>query len=179
MKFFCLLVILIFISFINAAKILGLYPLPSKSHSILGQALFTELARRGHDVTFLSPYPFKKEPPKNYRDIAITNEDFIHSFDQEFEAAFEATDASPILMLKFWIENMAFASESLMKDENVQKLLNSGEKFDLCVIEFLMNESILGFGAQFECKIVGMSTLGQVKYVNDMMHAPMPLSTVT
>jgi hypothetical protein len=35
---------------------------------------------------------------------------------------------------------------------------------------------LLGFGAQFGCKIIAMSTIGQVKYINDMLHSPMPLS---
>ncbi len=65
-----------------------------------------------------------------------------------------------------------------MKDENVQNFLKTDEKFDICIIEFLMNESLLGFGAHFGCKIIAMSTLGQIKYVNDMMHSPMPLSIV-
>lgn len=162
----------------NCAKILGVFPYPSKSHSILGQALFVELANRGHDVTFLSPYPFKKAPSENFRDLAITSKDLIDAFDEELDSSFEATDVSVFMMLKFWIENVARMQEFTMQDVEVQKLLKSDEKFDLCVIEFLMNESLLGFGAHFGCKIIGMSTLGQVKYVNDMIHSPMPLSTV-
>jgi glucuronosyltransferase len=178
MKFFHFLIFLIFISSINCAKILGVFPYPSRSHSILGQALFVELANRGHDVTYLSPYPFKFTPAKNYRDIAIESEDLFHAFDEEIDGSFDFTDANPVIMIKYWIENIARMQEFFLEDKNVQNFLKSGEKFDLCIIEFLMNESSLGFAAQFGCKVIGMSTLGQVKYVNDMMHAPMPLSTV-
>lgn len=172
------LLLTILISFANCAKILGVFPYPSKSHSILGQALFVELANRGHEVTFVSPYPFRTSPHKNYRDLAITSEQLRGAFDEEIDGAFEATEANIFTMLKFWIENIARMQQFTMEDPEVQKLLKSHEKFDICIIEFLMNESLLGFGAQHGCKIIGMSTLGQVKYVNDMLHSPMPLSTV-
>lgn len=40
------------------------------------------------------------------------------------------------------------------------------------------DEALLGFGAHFGAKIIGMSTLGQIRYVNDMLHNPMPLSII-
>lgn len=168
--------VLFFASYSNAAKILGVFPYPSRSHSILGQALFTELAKRGHDVTYLSPYPFKKAPAKNYRDIAITSPELLATFEEEIDASFEATEVSIVMMLKLWFDNTAKMQEHTLRDPAVQKLLNSDEKFDLCIIEFLFNESLLGFAAQFGCKVIAMSTIGQVKYINDMMHSPLPLS---
>ena len=81
------------------------------------------------------------------------------------------------LLLKFWFDNVAKMQEYTLSDPAVQKLLKSDENFDLCIIEFLMNESLLGFGARFNCKVIAVSTIGQVKYINDMLHSPMPLST--
>lgn len=161
----------------ESARILGVFPYPSRSHSILGQALFTELAKRGHDVTYLSPYPFETSPAKNYRDIAITSQGLFDSFQEELDASFEDTTASMIELMKFWFDNIAQMQEYTLSDPAVQKLLQSNEKFDICIIEFLMNESLLGFGAHFGCKIIAMSTFGQVRYINDMLHSPMPLST--
>lgn len=179
MKFFKILTLfLVFCASAESVKILGVFPYPSRSHSILGQALFTELAKRGHDVTFLSPYPFKKPPANNYRDIAITSQGIFDTFENEIDASFEETNASIVMLLKFWFDNVAIMQEFTMSDPAVQELLNSNEKFDICIIEFLMNESLLGFGAQFDCKIIAMSTIGQVKYINDMFHSPMPLSIV-
>ena len=36
---------------VESARILGIFNVPSKSHSILGYELFKELVRRGHEVT--------------------------------------------------------------------------------------------------------------------------------
>lgn len=162
----------------HCAKILGVFPYPSRSHSILGQALFTELAKRGHDVTYLSPYPFKKAPAENYRDIGITSQGLFDAFQEELDSSFDATNDNIITLMKYWFDNVARMQEFTLSDPAVQKLLNSKEKFDICIIEFLMNESLIGFGAHFECKIIAVSTFGQVKYINDMMHSPMPLSVV-
>lgn len=162
----------------NAARILGVFPYPSRSHSILGQALFTELAKRGHDVTYLSPYPFKEAPAKNYRDIGITSPGLFNAFQEELDRSFDDVTENIVMLLKFWFDNIASMQEYTLSDPAVQKLLNSNEKFDVCIIEFLMNESLLGFGAQFDCKIIAVSTFGQVKYINDMLHSPMPLSVV-
>lgn len=54
----------------NCANILGIFPIASPSHRILGDALLKELARRGHNVTMLSPYP-SKTPVENYTDIYL------------------------------------------------------------------------------------------------------------
>lgn len=64
----------------NSARILGVFPTPSPSHYILGNALLKGLAERGHDVTMISPYS-EKNPPRNgsYRDIVLTG--FVEMFE--------------------------------------------------------------------------------------------------
>ena len=52
----------------HGAKILGLFPLPGKSHFIVSSVLLKELANRGHQVTVFSPFP-EKTPIPNYTDI--------------------------------------------------------------------------------------------------------------
>lgn len=61
---------LIFYQSVYSAKILGLSPSTSKSHTILAQALFKKLAERGHEMTMVSSYPLKN-PPTNFRNIAM------------------------------------------------------------------------------------------------------------
>jgi glucuronosyltransferase len=53
----------------NGARVLGLFPLSSPSHAAVNHALVKELARRGHQVTVVSPFP-QKIPIANYTDIA-------------------------------------------------------------------------------------------------------------
>lgn len=62
--------VIIFVCNGNSANILGIFPIASPSHRILGDALFKELTKRGHHVTMLSPYP-SKTPVENYTDIYL------------------------------------------------------------------------------------------------------------
>jgi hypothetical protein len=54
----------------EGARILGLFPLSGRSHAIVHFSLVKELAKRGHQVTVLSPFPQQSAIP-NYTDIAI------------------------------------------------------------------------------------------------------------
>lgn len=163
---------------VESAKILGVFPHASKSHSILGQALFTSLAEQGHEVTYISPFPLKTTP-KNYRDIPLTDKRLLEIFQTEVDNSFEATQQSTLFVLIDWFRGCALMNEYTLRDPAVQKLLNSeNEKFDLVIIELLSNEALLGFGAHFNAPIIGMSTFGQLKYVNHMMHSPAPLSLI-
>lgn len=54
----------------TAYRILSINVSPSRSHIIVQEALVKELARRGHHVTMVSPYPLEK-PLENYHHINI------------------------------------------------------------------------------------------------------------
>lgn len=64
----------------ESARILGVFPYVSRSHSILGHALFRELAERGHEVYYLSPFPMK-DPPKTYHDLLLTDRGLWEAFE--------------------------------------------------------------------------------------------------
>lgn len=57
--------LLIFCNIANCAKILGIFPCPGYSHFILGEKLFGELAKRGHEVTVISEFE-PNEKIENY-----------------------------------------------------------------------------------------------------------------
>jgi len=63
--------LMIFISCLcntDGANILGIFPVPAKSHMTVHSALMKELARRGHQVTVFSPFP-EKHSIQNITDI--------------------------------------------------------------------------------------------------------------
>lgn len=51
-------------------KILGIFPIGSKSHYYIGHALLEGLAEDGHDVTIISPFEAKNQH-KNYKQILL------------------------------------------------------------------------------------------------------------
>lgn len=54
---------------VNGANILGVFFYPSPSHHMLGSTLMIELARKGHNVTMLSPFALK-ENVDNYTHVS-------------------------------------------------------------------------------------------------------------
>lgn len=173
-----LFVCALLIGFSESARILGVFPYPSKSHALLGQPIFAELAKRGHDVVFISPFPLKN-PPNGYKDIVLTEKGIFEVYENEMNQMFEVIDQNPFSLFYEMFEGCAKTAEFTIIDEAVQELLNSKtEKFDLVFVDTLMDEALLGFGAHFDAKIIGMSTLGQIRYINDLVHNPMPLSII-
>lgn len=93
---FCVLVCLVAINpnCAHAARILGVFPTPSKSHWFLGSALMKELALDGHDVTDVSPFHLTN-PPENYHHVEVQTD---HEF---FGRKYKTVPCSKILLIKF------------------------------------------------------------------------------
>lgn len=78
MKFVTTLLLLCLGSFGQSLQILSVFPVISKSHYVLGEALLKGLVQAGHEVTSLTTFPGKK-PIANLTEIKIVNvrpEDF-------------------------------------------------------------------------------------------------------
>lgn len=54
----------------KASNVLVVFPVPSRSHQILGDELVKGLLKKGHHVTMISPFGMK-EKLDNYTDIAV------------------------------------------------------------------------------------------------------------
>ena len=67
-KLFCLVGTLVSLS--DSYKILTIYHIPTGSHYILASRLVKEIAKKGHEVTFITPYP-SKMPVKNVKEIPL------------------------------------------------------------------------------------------------------------
>lgn len=58
---------------------------------------------------------------------------------------FAVVDVSPLTMVREWFDNVALMVECSLFDPATQELIHSkNEKFDLVIIEFLMNEAVIG-----------------------------------
>lgn len=66
-----ILAALFFLPSSESDRILCFYPLPSKSGVLMAQPLMVELAKRGHEVTFVSPFSLGKSV-QNYREVVIS-----------------------------------------------------------------------------------------------------------
>jgi glucuronosyltransferase len=147
---------------INAAKILGVYTTFSKSHLLVGQNLFKNLAKRGHEVilankktinsfennsflfiqvTVVSPFPL--DPPlKNYRDvtvpITVDHTSLINSFVENSANMIEFLRTQDQLMAM----TMNLANDSINTPQF--KKLMQDEKFDAIILGFFINDFQVG-----------------------------------
>jgi len=64
------LAILSFDQVANSYRILGMFPLQSKSHWIMQETLMKNLVRRDHQVNVVSHFQLEKPIP-NYKDISL------------------------------------------------------------------------------------------------------------
>jgi glucuronosyltransferase len=88
-------------------------------------------------------------------------------------ASFDASNVHILLQLDYWYANVEILSNATLVDPEIQKLLHDDtQKFDLVIVDLLLTEALLGFGVHFNCPTIIISTFGQIRYVNNVMHNP-------
>lgn len=70
MRLLQFLALLLTVNAVTPAKIFSILPAAIKSHSILYDRLMKELAKRGHEITYLTPIK-SKNPTENINEIVI------------------------------------------------------------------------------------------------------------
>jgi len=158
----------------ECSRILITYPTISQSHAIPLQALAKELAAKGHQITFVSPFPLS-EKISNYRDIKITFNEADKGFldivskDPKSFSFFTLITKMPNLIFGF--------GNTTLQHPEMRKLMNE-EKFDLVIVGFFMTEFMLGLADHFKCPSIVFTPAGGFGLVNQMIGNPLSVATV-
>ncbi|KAJ8918832.1 hypothetical protein NQ315_011118 [Exocentrus adspersus] len=167
-----------FISGANCSRILMVHPFPAPSHHILGAALARGLVQAGHDVTMVSPYE-DKNPSKNgtYRNVVLTG---VVEAQQRMPLVdlFSLGNANPFISLIFLFYMCTEATRKTYEHPNVQKLINSNEKFDAVVIENFNVDALAGLAYRFNAPLVLLTTVGPSAMINGLVGNPSPPSYI-
>ncbi|XP_030032437.1 UDP-glycosyltransferase UGT5 isoform X2 [Manduca sexta] len=122
----------------DAYKILVIFPVPGKSHGILGDAYVRHLLEAGHEVTYVTPFP--KQDTSNLHHVNISsikevfNEDTIH-IKAIMDKQLNFKDRG------FIFELMGNISSATVRNENVQRLLRDPkQQFDVVIAEWMFSE---------------------------------------
>ena len=75
-----------------------------------------------------------------------------------------------------WMGNSV--TETTLSHPKVQKLVNSGEKFDVVIIEQFINDGLKVLAHQFQAPLVLFSTFGSNAWINSLVGNPAPPSYV-
>ncbi|XP_059045118.1 uncharacterized protein LOC131840922 [Achroia grisella] len=147
-----LLIVQIFTT--SAYNILAIFPYQGKSHFIVFKTYLQELARRGHNVTVISYFP-ETQPLSNYHDINL---------DQNIEAienSMPVVDRSYLYLfgISYFLTNMGVLNcETMLANEQVQRLIKEKAKFDVAVLEQFNSDCGLGIAYKLNVPVVGVTS---------------------
>ncbi|KAG8228488.1 UDP-glycosyltransferase [Ladona fulva] len=143
---------------VSAAKILFVFSLSGKSHNFFFQTLSTELASKGHDVTYITPYPMKNTP-KNYRQIPLGDVSEVFGKGPKTDREVSLFEIMPFLrQTSIEICRRTYALPEV-------KELIKNEHFDMVVTSTFYSDCYLAFSHVFNSSLVLMSPAGT--YPND------------
>lgn len=156
---------------VQSARILCVFPSPSRSHVLVGQALLKGLAERGHEVTMVSPFKIP-DPVANYREVVIPVDDYTSKMTKDFlEKPPNIITTLPVMMI-----NMMETAKQMVNDPNFIALKN--EQFDVVICGVFVADFILGFGPHFQAPTVVLWTAGLTKITADLVGNPRAISAV-
>ncbi|PSN51253.1 hypothetical protein C0J52_11770 [Blattella germanica] len=162
----------------DAAKILGLYPFPARSHLIVQKALVLELARRGHEVTILTPV-LEKKPVANLTEIHVIADMQKVTEGQAPKNLFDMSNLRTFDMLMMMLMMGGPLCEAVLQEDNVQKLIHSkNHHFDLVIIEAFTNDCMLGFAHKFNAPVIQVCPFGGSNFMGDWVGSPNPYAYV-
>nr|ANI22000.1 UDP-glycosyltransferase 40D3 [Spodoptera exigua] len=155
-KVFCFLISII-LTCGDAAKILVVFPMPSRSHGNLGDGVVRHLLNAGHEVTYITPFVYKNPPP-NLRSIDVSATFDIMPIDMTIKNIMDRTiNIENVGSLVYMMTEML---KKTVETESVQKLLSDPkEEFDLVVAEWMFSDVPAGFAAIYNCPLIWLSSV--------------------
>ncbi|XP_018321655.1 UDP-glucuronosyltransferase 2B20 isoform X1 [Agrilus planipennis] len=155
MKCFSFLLFFLFFAKCACFRILGLNPFDGKSHFVMFERLYMELARRGHELDVLSHFPREKPVPR-YTDISLKGSlpNLVGNFSFEL-----VKDTTTTTMMNI-ITGMCGTNicENAFKHPLTLKLKNTKKKYDLIITEIFGTDCMFGFAHHFDVPVVTLTT---------------------
>lgn len=154
----------------NAARILGVFTFPGRSHWIMIDAILNELLDRGHEVTCIGNFPLSRAH-ENYTEIRIAP---IYDFWKEsvkVDSIYELTDISIHQMLVDFLYSLGLeTTDYAFKRENVKEFLREdNSRFDLILAEQFYQEAFLMLAHKYRAPVVTVGTFGFAQYMGPLM----------
>ncbi|CAG9762345.1 unnamed protein product [Ceutorhynchus assimilis] len=158
----------------RAAKILGIFPTPGKSHYILESTLMKALVDAGHDVTIVSPFyeEYQFNGNGSYRQIILTG--FLEEQTERRKAInlFEKSSINPLVAIYVMNKIGLKQTENTLKHESFQQLIHSTEKFDAVIVGQFMNDALKAMAHHFGGHLILFSSVGTSTWVNHLVGNP-------
>ncbi|XP_015110876.1 UDP-glucuronosyltransferase 2B19 isoform X2 [Diachasma alloeum] len=140
----------------NSLRILGVFPLPAKSHFRMYGRLMRELALREHQVDVIGRFPLKKPIP-NYRDIVIN----LHPPQVAVNnISYTHTMRMSNLRVKHFARTLGVEICDLLSHPNMQDVMHTKKgAYDVIIVELLFADCYLALGQHLNAPIVGITSM--------------------
>lgn len=149
------LISVLFLTSVESARILAVFPFPSLSHHLYFRPILTELSK-SHQVISVTPDPLNDPRYENLTEIDV-REVAYGAFDLGYELAEYAKATSHLWFVHSRLPILTNLTESILKEPKVEALKT--QQFDLLLTEFLMSTATQGYSKVFNCPWIGIASL--------------------
>ncbi|KAH8254192.1 hypothetical protein KR032_008814, partial [Drosophila birchii] len=166
------------------SRILAAFFFPGKSHFMMTNAIIRELVKRGHEVTFITPFSLAKEKMgPNYKEIVIPQYDFWPEIKEmtQRSTVLEMTDVDNLTFLRMVQVMGVHSTDFAFEQPQIQALINAKDKvgkYDLLLAEQFFNEGALILGHLYQIPMITVSTFGYANYLSQLFGVVFPWSYV-
>lgn len=155
----------------DAARILSIFQVPAYSHQSVYRSLMTELAKRGHEIVHISPFPGLDHP--NVTEISLESsqkiyQDMLNVVEMK-QKKYSARETYKLVM------DMTYAVlEAQYNQPEVKKLIAEAAPgvFDLVIFEYFTFIPTIAFGELFDCPMIGVTSMDTSYVVHEMFGNP-------
>ncbi|XP_039493155.1 UDP-glucosyltransferase 2-like [Drosophila santomea] len=164
----------------QGANILGLFPSLSPSHLIIQMSAAKVLAEKGHNVTVVTTLkPVVTHKSINVIQVPLSKEE-AQQMSDSIGAMSKNDNSNMALSLLRMTDQMDFMirknAETLMNDRVRDLYLNRGNKFDLVISGYFMNDFQLGFAKKVNAPVIVLATMPPNQLLNPLVGNPQEVS---
>lgn len=125
----------------------------------------------------MSPFPTDGSS-ENYTTIDIS--EIKQQFQGRVNALFTKENMQMNLFskFKFLYHNTLIMTNITLQHPELKKLMESGETYDLIILDMFLTDALLGLSTVFDCPIVVLSANGPHEWVNELWGPPRPIYNV-
>ncbi|XP_069686119.1 UDP-glucosyltransferase 2-like [Periplaneta americana] len=138
------------------ARILGVFPLPSKSHQMIYRSLMRGLQSRGHEIVTITTDPMWDRDVKNFTEIDMSIS--AEYWEKRYSFAAQKEGSMGVIDL---ISNMAKlvtdTCRIMFENPHVQRLLHEENHFDVVIVEWVGSVCSNAYAYHFSAPLIGIS----------------------
>ncbi|KAK0175095.1 hypothetical protein PV327_008875 [Microctonus hyperodae] len=166
-----MLLVIIFVLPLESYRILGIFPLQSRSHQMLFDGIAKGLARKGHQIDVVTVYPMKKSIP-NYKvvvDLQNITESLVNKWNVKFASEL-GNDTIPVITIP--LGNGLCEYLGLPEMQNIIKNPPKNPPYDLVIVESFGANCFIGLGHVLKVPVVMASSMIDLPLLSKALGQP-------